>query len=546
LSKIVLYPANDCDFDAADVAAYLAGLTSGVFSGAEDFPVTAAGGLTVTVGAGRGWVHPSRFTGYSITKREADTLTLPLADPSLPRIDLIVMRYDAGARAASLQVLQGTASSTPTAPAISRTELIYDLCLAEITRPAGSTSITTGQITDTRLDEALCGLVRDGVTGIPTDELLAAAKERIATLEENASNSAAAAKDSAEAAKTSETKSAASEKNAKTSETAAQRALQDTETEHTAALQDIARARTTALTDVAASTKTATAAANIATQQATAAAGSASTATTKAGEAEKSKTAAATSATNAKASEEASKNWAEEAKKAANTDTTVSIAGAPADAAATRALIKEMLAAQREEDYKRVRYWASNDPTSPASFIGGTWERVEGEFIMGASSAYPVGTTGGSATHTQTTAEMPSHSHSGSTGSAGSHSHSASTDSAGWHSHSGTTDWAGSHTHDATINSNGSSTGGNSGLVSSSMAYGDSYHKATITTKSAGSHTHSFSTNGTGSHSHTVSIGDAGAHSHTVSIGSTGSGQAMDILNPYYALYIWVRVDDAA
>lgn len=546
MSKIVLYPANGYDFDAADVAAYLAGLTSGVFSGAEDFPVTAAGGLTVTVGAGRGWVHPSRFTGYSITKREADTLALPLADPSLPRIDRIVMRYDAGARAASLQVLQGTASSTPTAPAISRTELTYDLCLAEIARPAGSTSISTGQITDTRLDEALCGLVRDGVTGIPTDELLAAAKERIATLEENASNSAAAAKDSAEAAKSSETKSAASEERAKTSETAAKQALQDTETEHTAALQDIARARTTALNDVAASTKTATAAANTATQQATAAAGSASTAVTKAGEAEKSKTAAATSATNAKASEEASKNWAEEAKKAANTDTTVSIKGAPADAAATRALIKEMLAAQREEDYKRVRYWASNDPTSPASFIGGTWERVEGEFIMGASSAYPVGTTGGSATHTQTTAEMPSHSHSGSTGSAGSHSHSASTDSAGWHSHSGTTDWAGSHTHDATIKSNGSSTGGNSGLVSSSMAYGDSYYKATITTKSAGSHSHSFSTNGTGSHAHTVSIGDAGAHTHTVSIGSTGSGQAMDILNPYYALYIWVRVDDAA
>lgn len=546
MSKIVLYPANGFDFDAADVAAYLAGLTSGVFSGAEDFPVTAADGLTVIVGAGRGWVHPSRFTGYSITKREADTLTMPLADPSLPRIDRIVMRYDAGARAASLQVLQGTASSTPTAPAISRTELIYDLCLAEITRPAGSTSITTGQITDTRLDEALCGIVRDGVTGIPTDELLAAARERIATLEEKATTSAAAAKDSAEAAKSSETKSAASEERAKTSETAAKQALQDTETEHTAALQDIARARTTALNDVAASTKTATAAANVATQQATAAAGNASTATAKAGEAEKSKTAAATSATNAKASEEASKNWAEEAKKAANTDTTVSIAGAPADAAAVRKLIEESLAAQRAEDYARIKFWASNDPTSPASFIGGTWERVEGEFIMGASSAYPVGTTGGSATHTQTTAEMPSHSHSGSTGSAGSHSHSASTDSAGWHSHSGTTDWAGSHTHDATINSNGSSTGGNSGLVSSSMAYGDSYHKATITTKSAGSHTHSFSTNGTGSHSHTVSIGDAGAHSHTVSIGSTGSGQAMDILNPYYALYIWVRVDDAA
>mgnify|MGYP000193577578 CR=1 FL=1 len=172
MSKIVLYPANDCDFDAADVAAYLAGLTSGVFSGAEDFPVTAAGGLTVTVGAGRGWVHPSRFTGYSITKREADTLALPLADPSLPRIDRIVMRYDAGARAVSLQVLQGTASNTPTAPAISRTELIYDLCLAEIKRPAGSTAVTAADIYDTRADETVCGVMRDGVHGIPTGTLV--------------------------------------------------------------------------------------------------------------------------------------------------------------------------------------------------------------------------------------------------------------------------------------------------------------------------------------------------------------------------------------
>ena len=313
MSKIVLYPANDYDFDAADVAAYLAGLTSGVFSGAEDFPVTAAGGLTVTVGAGRGWVHPSRFTGYSITKREADTLTMPLADPSLPRIDRIIMRYDAGARAASLQVLQGTASSTPMAPAISRTELIYDLCLAEIARPAGSTSITTGQITDTRLDEALCGIVRDGVTGIPTDELLAAARERINALEEKATSSAAAAKDSAEAAKSSETKSAASEERAKTSETAAKQALQDTETEHTAVLQDIARARTTALNDVAASTKTATAAANVATQQATAAAGNASTATAKAGEAS---TSAGAAKADADRAEKASTNAANAATDA--------------------------------------------------------------------------------------------------------------------------------------------------------------------------------------------------------------------------------------
>lgn len=305
MSKIVLYPANGLDFDAADVAAYLAGLTSGVFSSAEDFPVTAAGGLKVTVGAGRGWVHPSRFTGYSITKRESDTLTMPLADPSLPRIDRIVMRYDAGARAASLQVLQGTASSTPTAPAISRTELIYDLCLAEITRPAAAASITTGQITDTRLDEKLCGIVRDGVTGIPTDELLAAAKERINALEEKATSSAAAAKDSAEAAKSSETKSAASEKNAKTSETAARRILTDTQN----------------------AVKTVTANMN-------AAAGSASTATTKAGEASTSAGAASASRQAAEKAQKAAEAAAALAGTRAGTDKTLNTENAPADAAA--------------------------------------------------------------------------------------------------------------------------------------------------------------------------------------------------------------------
>ena len=476
MSKIVLYPANDYDFDAADVAAYLAGLTSGVFSSAEDFPVTAAGGLKVTVGAGRGWVHPSRFTGYSITKRESDTLTMPLADPSLPRIDRIVMRYDAGARAASLQVLQGTASSTPTAPAISRTELIYDLCLAEIARPAGSTSISTGQITDTRLDEALCGIVRDSVTGIPTDELLAAARERIGELEEKATTSAAAAKDSAEAAKSSETKSAASEKRAKTSETAAKQALQDTETEHTTALQNIAQARTAALNDVAASTKTATTAANTATQQATAAAGSASTAATKAGEASTSAGAAFNSRQAAEKAQKAAENAAELAGARASTDKTLSIENAPADAAAVRKLIEESLAAQRAEDYARIKFWASNDPTSPASFIGGTWERIEGKFIMGASDTYPAGSTGGSATHTQTQSELATHGH----------------------------------------------------LIKVANAYDGGYivpsDEWRLTYKDPGNPTAFLMT------------------SPRVGLMSTGESKPMDILNPYYSMYIWHRV----
>ena len=339
-----------------------------------------------------------------------------------------------------------------------------------------------------------------------------------------AKDSEEAAKKSEDAAALSETNAAASEKAAKTSEIAAKRALQDTETEHTAALQNITQARTAALNDVAASTKTATAAANTATQQATAAAGSASTAATKAGEAEKSKTAAATSESNAAKHEEAAKKASDEAGAKAGTDKTLSIENAPADAAAVRKLIEESLAAQRAEDYARIKFWASNDPTSPASFIGGTWERIEGEFIMGASSAYPVGTTGGSATHTQTVAEMPSHNHSGSTGSAGSHSHSAWTGGAGGHSH--TVSAAVTQKHE--VNKLG--VGGADG----SGTYGYTFSSGTATTSWVGDHTHG------------VGMNEAGAHTHTVSIGSTGSGHAMSILNPYYALYIWVRLDDAA
>lgn len=180
---IVTYPLGGITYDAEDAAAYFSTRTSGVFSTEEDFAVTVAedGGTAVTVGAGRAWMHVSRFTGQSVTLREARTVELPFADNNLPRIDAVVLRYDATARTTTLEVLQGAPSSEPSAPAISRTELVYDLCLCQISRPAGQTALTAANLTDTRTDEALCGLMRDGVTGIPMDELgrqaLAKAKE---------------------------------------------------------------------------------------------------------------------------------------------------------------------------------------------------------------------------------------------------------------------------------------------------------------------------------------------------------------------------------
>lgn len=182
---IVTYPLDGPEYDATDAAGYFSTRCSGVYSAEDDFAVTAAGGTSVTVSAGVAWIHPDRWTGYSVLCREAQTLELSAADGIRTRIDRLVLRYDAAAKKTSLTVLTGTPdSASPTAPEITRTALVYDLCLADIRRPAGSTEVTAADITDTRADEDVCGVMRDGVTGIPMDELgrqaLAKAKETAA------------------------------------------------------------------------------------------------------------------------------------------------------------------------------------------------------------------------------------------------------------------------------------------------------------------------------------------------------------------------------
>ena len=176
MADIITYPENGITYDADDASGFLSTRLSGVYSADEDFAVTANGGLTVTVSAGQAWVRPARFRGRSIILEQPETVTLTAADAVRSRIDRLVLRYDAAARKTSLTVLTGTPdSASPTAPEITRTALVYDLCLAEIRRPAGSTEITAADITDTRADEDVCGVMRDGVNGIPTAQLQAQA-----------------------------------------------------------------------------------------------------------------------------------------------------------------------------------------------------------------------------------------------------------------------------------------------------------------------------------------------------------------------------------
>ena len=44
---------------------------------------------------------------------------------------------------------------------------------------------------------------------------------------------------------------------------------------------------------------------------------------------------------------------------------------------------------------------------SPKTFLGGTWQQIQGRFLLAADGTYPAGSTGGEAAHTLTQAELP-------------------------------------------------------------------------------------------------------------------------------------------
>ena len=70
------------------------------------------------------------------------------------------------------------------------------------------------------------------------------------------------------------------------------------------------------------------------------------------------------------------------------------------------AIYQQVLAAVVERDHPVGSLYFSENATSPAELYGGTWERIEGKFIMGASDSYPAGSTGGEAKHTLTKSEL--------------------------------------------------------------------------------------------------------------------------------------------
>jgi microcystin-dependent protein len=186
--------------------------------------------------------------------------------------------------------------------------------------------------------------------------------------------------------------------------------------------------------------------------------------------------------------------------------------------AATKGYVDTQIAAVAAVPSGVILMWSGSVASIPTGWrlcdgTNGTPD-LRDRFIVGAGSSYAPGATGGSASVSIGTANLPSHSH----------TFSATSSSAGAHAHSGSTSADGAHTH--TENA-GSGEMGSTTAVQSNASYGTASGTVTATQTGSG-----------GTHSHSISTSTASSHTHSVSgtTSSVGSGTALENRPPYYAL----------
>lgn len=133
------------------------GVMAGVLGGAG-LKVTPGGGMTVSVAPGSFAVPAGSPAagGYTSTLATSGTLTVQTADPSNPRIDIVVAFVnDLGTSSSSgaVEIITGTAAASPSAPSAPASSVT----LAQLTIPAGTSTVTSGMIADKRLYTVAAG-----------------------------------------------------------------------------------------------------------------------------------------------------------------------------------------------------------------------------------------------------------------------------------------------------------------------------------------------------------------------------------------------------
>ena len=166
------YPLDDTDYLAEDVRLFHVARTPGIFNATgTDLQVSANGRMAVDVKPGYAFLLTSKdgVGGITYGNDATEGLTVPTAE-STTRYDYIAVRYTKEANTCKLVCVKGS-SAKPTAPV--RTASIYEIILAIITVRANASEVTASDIQDTRMDEALCGLVVDGTERVPTEGMQA-------------------------------------------------------------------------------------------------------------------------------------------------------------------------------------------------------------------------------------------------------------------------------------------------------------------------------------------------------------------------------------
>lgn len=121
---------------------------TGVIDGRlNELVVSADGsGMTVSVATGDAFLE-----GFFYRSDAVKALTIATANATSPRIDTVVVRLDRTANTAALAVVTGTAASVPASPALTQTDALYELPLANIAVPAAAGVIAAGGVTDRRV-----------------------------------------------------------------------------------------------------------------------------------------------------------------------------------------------------------------------------------------------------------------------------------------------------------------------------------------------------------------------------------------------------------
>lgn len=159
---------GDRKYSAEDFCGYFKDIfTDGILGGsAANLRVSSAGGMAVSVSAGTAYIQ-----GHFYRPDTAERLTVSSADISYGRKDRVVIRLDREQRMIYPALIAGVPAAAPSAPDIVRDGSYYDIGIAVIDVAANAAVISAADITDTRFDNAVCGVVTGAIDTIDTAEL---------------------------------------------------------------------------------------------------------------------------------------------------------------------------------------------------------------------------------------------------------------------------------------------------------------------------------------------------------------------------------------